>query len=355
MFAYYYCNTTNVMHTRMLMTSQDYNTIDITDVKLFTIENSILSCDISNLGATITSLRVLDRDQKVRDIVLGFDNAADYLDNRFYFGSTIGRYANRISNGTFTIDGKTYTLDTNENGNTLHGGPNGFHKALWTVDSIAHNAITLSYTDPAGNNGFPGTVNTTLTLSLTDNSLVFDYRAITDEPTHISLTNHSYFNLNGEGNKDITNHTVKIYSCHYTETDENNTPTGNIVNGCNSFYDLSNGICVEYKLHKYAGMEYDINYVFEPARKPKEVCCAYSPLSGIKMEMETTEPGLQWCSGSHLLPIQGKSGRMYDKYSGFCFEPQQLPDAPNHRNFPSSLIQPGEEYTQKTVISFSTV
>lgn len=329
--------------------------LNLTGITSYTLDNGIISCDITNLGAAISSIRVKDRDGKTRDIVLGFDKTSDYLDNRYYLGVIVGRYANRIGGASFTLEGEKYTLSCNENGNTLHGGKNGFNSVIWETKNQNRDSLTLCYTDPEGNNGFPGTVTTEFSLRLEANSLIFEYDAVSDAPTHISLTNHSYFNLNGAGNGDIRNHLITIDSALYTEVDENYIPTGKIIDGTDSFYDLRKGAFVEHMFKDYPDMEYDINYVFTRTRKPKKICSAYSPQSGIMMELETTEPGLQWCGGSHLKEVKGKKGAIYNSHAGFCFEPQNFPDAPNQTHFPSSLIEAGEHYRQITALTFTAV
>jgi aldose 1-epimerase len=325
------------------------------EVILYTIENSQISCDIMNYGATVTSIRIPDKNGITRDIVLGFDNFDMYLTDHPCIGVTIGRYANRIKDGSFVIDGKTYTLTQNEKGNTLHSGENGFDVSVWELIRGNETSITLAHFDKDGNDGFPGNLTTVLTISVEENSIKFEYKAETDFPTHVSFTNHSYFNLNGEGSGTILDHIYSVNSTRYTEVDEELIPTGKLLDTKDSFYDLREQKSLRSKMQQFPGMDYDINYDLGNDGVLKKAATAYSETSGIMLELETTEPGLQFCSGSHIKPITGKSGVIYQKYNGFCVEPQHFPDSPNNPHFPSTLLRPNETYRHKTVLSFSTV
>ncbi|MFW6366682.1 MAG: aldose epimerase family protein [Spirochaetota bacterium] len=337
------------------MNSKRFGTLNGQDVTLYTLNNGILSCDVTDYGATITSLRVRDRNNAVRDIVLGYDTLEEYVSGNSFFGATIGRYSNRISGGTFSIDGKEYHVTQNENGNTLHSGSHGFDRSVWTTESATTHSVTLVHVDPDGNDGFPGAVTARLTVTLIDNSIIFEYAAITDAPTHISLTNHSYFNLNGAGGNDITDHIFSVSSDGYTEVDESNIPTGRIVPVAGTFFDLRNETLLSERLAEYPGRDFDINYVLQRTVRPTNACSAHSRETGIRMTLSTTEPGVQFYSGAYINGVSGKSGSVYGKHAGFCFEPQHYPDTPNRPSFPSTLIRPNEHYSQKSVLEFSTV
>lgn len=337
------------------MKSKYFGTLDNDDVTLYTIENDSVSCDITDYGATLTSLRVKDTDSAYRDIILGYDTLEGYLNGSSFFGATIGRYANRIGGASFTIGGNRYQLTANEGDNTLHAGNNGFDKALWKVVQSSTHSITLEHTDDNGNDGFPGTIQTMLTISIIENSLIFEYDAVSDLPTHISLTNHAYYNLDGAGEGDVTGHLFSITADSYTDVDDKNIPTGKTPDVTGSFYDLRDETVLSERKKEYPEKFFDINYCLEKRSRPAHVCSAYSPNSGIRMDLATTEPGVQFYTGAKIGAEQGKNGQIYGAHAGFCFEPQHWPDTPNNPSFPSTLIQPNEHYSQKSILTFSTV
>jgi aldose 1-epimerase len=340
-------------------------TKDGTPVQLYTLTNAQgMKATISNYGGTITTLRVPDRNGKVADVVLGFDSIDGYLTRHPYFGCIVGRYANRIAKGTFTLEGKKYTLAKNNGENHLHGGLKGFDAQVWQAEEIKTDrgpALKLTYTSPDGEEGYPGTMKAAVTYTLTaENELRIDYHAATDKPTVLNLTNHSYFNLAGQGSGDILQHEVLLNADRFTPVDSTLIPTGELRPVAGTPMDfrastpIGKRIDADDEQIRY-GKGYDHNWVLN--KKPDELALAarvYEPTSGRVLEVLTTEPGVQLYCGNFLDgTVVGKGGKAYKHRYGFCLETQHFPDSPNQPNFPSTVLRPGQEFKSTTVFKFS--
>jgi aldose 1-epimerase len=337
-------------------------TADGAAVELFTLRNDHgVEVTIINYGAIITSIRTPDRHGQFADIVLGFDDLKGYTDNPRFFGAVPGRYANRIAKGRFTIDGKTYQLATNNGANHLHGGVKGFDKVVWTAEPFERDGsagLTLRYTSRDGEEGYPGTLNATVTYTLTPrDELIAEYRATTDQATHVNLTQHSYFNLAGEGNGTVTHHQLMIDADRYTPVDEGLIPTGELAPVAGTPFDFRRAVEIGARIDAddeqiRRGSGYDHNFVLNGGRGLHLAARVVEPASGRTLVVETTEPGVQFYSGNRVVKTTGKSGHLYDPRSGFCLETQHFPDSPNKPNFPSTLLRPGATYATRTVFTF---
>lgn len=327
-----------------------------------------VSVRIIALGAAIQSLRVPDRSGTAVDIVLGHSSAAEYLAKPQYFGATVGRYANRIAGGKFSLDGKQYTLETNDGRNHLHGGVRGFDKVVWKIESIAAGPVAkavLTYVSPDGEGGYPGTLQVTATYSLNErNELLVEYRARTDKPTIVNITNHSYFNLAGEGgNSDVMGHHLTLFADHYTPVDETLIPSGGRHAVKNTPFDFRQPRAIGERIRDGSnpqlriGRGYDHNYVVNGAPGTlRPAARLYDPKSGRVLELLATAPGVQFYSGNFLDATSiGKSGRIYRQGDGLCLEPQVFPDTPNRPQFPSARLDPGKEYLNAMMFRFATV
>lgn len=299
-------------------------------------------------GGAITSLFVPDRNGAFGDIVLGFDTLEDYTSNPRYFGALIGRHGNRIAQGRFTLDGVEYQLPQNNGANHLHGGFRGFDKRVWTATEDG-DVLRLSYFSKNGEEGYPGNVEAAVDFSLTDNELRLDYHAVTDKDTIVNLTNHSYFNLKGDGT--ILDHELTLHADHFTPVSADLIPTGEIAPVSNTPMDFRNGRAIGSEISSISG--YDHNFVLN--NRDESAVRLYERVSGRVLEILTTQPGMQFYSGNFLDgSFIGKNGIKYVKYAGLCLEPQHFPDAPNHANFPSTVLRAGDEYRQTTVYRFLT-
>jgi aldose 1-epimerase len=303
------------------------------------------------------NLLVPDRAGKLDDVALGFESVAPYFTQTAYFGATIGRYGNRIAKGSFTLDGKTYQLPQNNGVNSLHGGTTGFDKQLWKVDRKESSppSITFSRVSPDGEDGYPGTLNVNVTFTLTEkNQLRISYRATTDKPTIINLTNHTYYNLAGAGNGTILDHVVTLHADAFTPVDSTLIPTGIIQKVAGTPWDFRTAKPIGKDIKAVGGnpVGYDHNFVLEKgASWAAEV---YEPTSGRLMKVVTDQPGIQFYTGNFLDgTLTGKGGKVYPQYGAFCLETQHFPDSPNHSNFPSTVLKPGQVYKTTTVYSFS--
>jgi aldose 1-epimerase len=319
---------------------------------------------ITPFGGKLISLWVPDRNGKLADVVLGYDSAEQYVQGNPYFGAMIGRYGNRIAKGKFILDGKTFQLATNNGANALHGGPRGFHNVLWQKDTTDINSASmiLTYVSNDGEEGYPGTLNVRVTYTLTDdNELMIDYEATTDATTIVNLTHHSFFNLAGAGNGDILNHELMINADRFTPVDSGLIPTGElrVVNG--TPFDFTNPTKIGARINDLDeqlknGKGYDHNWVL--IKSGYELALAATvkePISGRIMEVWTTEPGLQFYSGNFLDGTDiGKGGKKYKFRTALCLEAQHFPDSPNQPNFPSTILKPGEVYSQKTIYKFKS-
>lgn len=322
----------------------------------YTITNSNnFSVSIITYGATITKLFTKDKYQNLGDIVLGFKDLDGYLQkNNRYFGATIGRYANRISNSKIIINDITYHLYNNNKGASLHGGHIGFDKVIWKLNDSTDNSIILNYLSKDTEEGYPGNLNIYIKYLLNNNDeLVIEYLANTDKPTFINLTNHTYFNLNPEKFESIKNHELTIFADKYVEIDNNLLPTGRILN-VNNKYNFTQASNLNNLFNM--GYEYDncwvVNGIYNHL---KHACILYHPISGRRMDIFSTKPGLQFYTGNFLNGnyINTKNNDSYIKQSGLCLEPQFFPDSPNFKNFPNSLINPNETYLHKSIYKFS--
>jgi aldose 1-epimerase len=332
-------------------------------VELYTLRNDNgIETTITNLGGRIVTLKTPDRHGKFEDIVLGFDTLAPYLVKNPFFGAIAGRFANRIANGEFVLDGHTYTLLKNNGPNALHGGAFGFDKVLWTAQEM-NSSLKLTYISKDGEEGYPGTLTATVIYTLgEDNSLTIAYHATTDKKTVLNLTNHSYFNLAGHAHGSIADHVVTIYADHMTPVNANLIPTGELRPVKGTPFDFLTPHVVGERIDstdeqmKY-GDGYDHNFVLNHSgTEPALAAHVTDPTSGRAMEVLTTQPGMQFYTGNHLpAKINGKNGAVYGYRSGLCFETQHFPDSPNQPEFPSSELKPGEEYHQVTIFKFSVV
>ncbi|MXX98043.1 MAG: galactose mutarotase [Rhodothermaceae bacterium] len=333
------------------------------EVERFRLQNTAgAEASIITYGATLVSLATPDRDGLIEDIVLGYDSLAGYLEANPYFGSIVGRYANRIAEGAFTLDGETYTLARNNGPNHLHGGVKGFDKANWEVEQIIEDTnqvgVSLNYVSTDGEEGYPGTLEVRVTYLLTeDNRLIVDYEATTDKATPVNLTQHAYFNLAGEGS--VADHHLTLAASHYTPVDSTLIPTGEIFSVEGTAFDFRGGKRIGEQIDDddqqllYGG-GYDHNFVLD--RVSGDLILAATVLeseSGRILEVHTTKPGMQFYTGNFLDgSITGKNGVQYGRRSGFCLETQYYPDSPNQPNFPSSILRPGEVYQTQTVFAF---
>lgn len=314
-------------------------------------------------GGVILALRVPDRAGRVDDVVLGYDDLDAYTTDSRYLGAIVGRYANRIARGRFVLDGRAYQLAINDPPNHLHGGRRGFDKALWTAQDTStatESAVTLAYTSPSGEEAYPGALSASVRYALDDaGALRVEYRATTDAPTIVSLTQHSYFNLAGAGRGDILGHDLTIHADKFTPVDEDLIPTGRLEGVAGTPFDFREpariGSRIEAADPQLArGLGYDHNFVVRRTA-PGLVHAARlaEPASGRLLDVHTTEPGMQFYSGNHLDDsVRGKGGRPYPARSGLSLETQQFPDAPNHPEFPCATLRPGQEYRSTTVFTF---
>jgi aldose 1-epimerase len=334
-------------------------------VDLYTLTNShCMEVKIITYGGIVQSLSVPDRDGDVTNVALGFDNLQDYVENNSpYFGAIIGRYANRIAGGEFTLDGVTYELPQNNGPNTLHGGLEGFDKKIWDASDFSKGdtvGLVLTYTSPDGEEGFPGTLDVEVTYTLTEhNELRMDYHAITDEPTVVNLTNHSYFNLRGEGTGTIYDHELELNANRYTPVDETLIPTGKLASVAGTPFDFRNPRAIGARIRDdheqiVIGQGYDHNFVLDRNGAGLKLAArAEDPDSGRVLEILTTEPGVQFYSGNFLDgTLVGTSGHVYRQSDGFALETQHFPDSPNQPKFPSTVLRPGEEFDSTTVFRF---
>lgn len=329
-------------------------------VDLYTLTNKNgLVARITNYGGTLTELHVPDKNGQNGNIVLGFATLEPYVAGHPFFGSTTGRVANRIARGKFKIDGKEYTVATNNGPNHLHGGPNGFDKQLWDAEQIESRsgpALKLQYVSPDGDQGYPGTLTTTVIYTLTNNDeLKIDYKATTNKPTIVNLTNHSYFNLAGDGNGDILDHELMINADKYTVFDSTQIPTGEIKSVEGTPLDFRKPTPIGQRIAQVEGGGYDHNFVLNGKTGDMKLCARVrDPKSGRVMEIRTTEPGVQLYTANGLNgSITGTSGKPYPKYGAFCLETQHYPDSVNHPEFPTVVLRPGQTYKTTTVHKFT--
>ena len=333
-------------------------TPDGTAVERYTLTNGRVTAKVLTYGGIVSELHVPDRDGKPGDVVLGFDTLDGYLKGHPYFGATVGRFANRIAGGKFSLDGKDYTLAVNNGPNTLHGGLKGFDKAVWKVEKSTDSSLTLSYLSKDGEEGYPGNLTVHVTFTVTkDDALRLDYKATTDKPTPLNLTNHSYFNLAGPAAGAILDHVAQIEADSYTPVDDNLIPTGKIapVRGTPLDFTKPTAIGARFSELKAEPIGYDHNYVLRGHGELTALAARVrDPKSGRILELHTTEPGVQLYTGNFLDgTITGKGGVAYKKNMAFCLETQHYPDSVHHPEFPSTILKPGATYTQTTIYKFS--
>jgi aldose 1-epimerase len=342
-------------------------TADGTEVDLYTLTNSLgMQASITNYGGIVVTLKVPDRDGNLGDVVLGYDTLDEYLAGSPYFGALIGRYGNRIAKGRFTLDGQQYVLARNNNENHLHGGIKGFDKVVWDARGMIDDrglTLVLDYTSADGEEGYPGKLSVTVTyiLPADENLLRIQYRAATDKPTVVNLTNHSYFNLAGQGEGDVLAHELRINADRFTPVDEGLIPTGELRPVAGTPFDFNEPTAIGKRIGaedeqlKFGG-GYDHNWVLNRSDRPLTLAATvYEPTSGRLMQVLTSEPGIQFYSGNFLDGSNvGKGGKVYQHRYGFCLETQHFPDSPNKPEFPSVVLKPGQEYSSVTVYRFST-
>lgn len=335
-----------------------------TSLYTLTNANGVEVC-ITNFGGRIVSIMVPDNKGEFKDVVLGFDNIQDYINVPSDFGASIGRYANRIAQGRFAIDGVEYDLPKNNFGHCLHGGPQGWQYQVYEVENVTENQIVLRMDSPAGDQQFPGAVTAWTTYTLTDdNAVEISYKAVTDAPTIINMTNHSYFNLGGDPTATVCEDVLWVNSTHFTPVDDTYMTTGEIVEVAGTpmdFYTEPKAVgrdinCTDY-VQIANGNGYDHNWVLATAGNMEEKAVElYSPASGIKLTVYTDEPGIQVYSGNFLDgTVTGKKDIVYNQRTGICLETQHYPDSPNKAEWPSVVLRPGETYTSNCTFAFSTV
>jgi aldose 1-epimerase len=340
------------------LTRSPYGTTGGREITQFTLTNAGgMSVSVIDYGATVTKILVPGRNGEPGDVVLGFDSLGGYLrKDDPYFGCIAGRYANRIAGAKFTLDGKTYTLAANNNGNSLHGGLKGFDKVIWDAAPLAAgDGVKFTYTSADGDEGYPGTLRVEVTYTLTaDNGLNLEYSATTDRATPVNLTHHSYFNLSAGAEPTILDHELMLAAGRYTEVNDVLIPTGRLPEVKGTPMDFTAPMKVGARIGEVAG-GYDHNWVLnDPGNLAKPAATLYDSASGRFMEVFTTEPGIQFYAGNFLDgTLPGKGGRFYQKHGGLCLEAQHFPDSPHQPSFPNTILRPGETYRQTTIYKFS--
>jgi len=346
------------------VTSQPFGKLpDGTPVEIYTLADGQYEARIATYGGVVVSLKAPDRKGKPADVVLGFDDVDGYVANfngpsDAFFGALIGRYANRIAHGSFTLDGQKYSLPLNNGENTLHGGPHGFNNQVWKAKPIA-DGVELTYLSKDGEAGFPGSLTATVRYSLVKGNLRIEYSATTDKNTVVNLTNHSYFNLAGEG--DILKQELTLHASRFTPVDAGLIPTGELKSVESTPFDFRKGTAVGARINANdeqlrLGRGYDHNWVLDSGGgKLTEAAEVYDPGSGRVLKVLTDQPGIQFYSGNFLDgSVKGKGGKPYELRSALCLETQHFPDSPNHPAFPTTELKPGDRYHAVTIYRFST-
>lgn len=340
---------------------EKFGNSDGKQIDLLTIRNpNGLQANVTNYGATLVSLNTPDKLGNLDNVVLGYETLDDYKKNAPYLGCSVGRFANRIAKGTFTLEGKTYQLACNNHGNHLHGGDKGFDKVVWDYHELSDSCIRFNYFSPDGEEGYPGNLKVSVQYCLTeDNALELSYEATADKKTIINLTHHSYFNLKGHGN--ILEHELSINADAYTPVHPDSIPTGEIRNVKNSPFDFRTKTKVSQNIHandeqlKFS-QGYDHNFVLNSKTNSlSKAAELYEETTGRTMEVWTTEPGIQFYTGNFLDgTITGHNGRIFQKYCALCLETQHFPDSPNQSHFPSTELEAGETFRSTTAYKFKT-
>ena len=334
------------------------------EVEAFTLRAGGMEARVGAYGGALLSLRVPDRAGRPGDVVLGFDRLEEYVADQAYFGVVIGRYANRIGGARFRLDGQEHVLPANDGANHLHGGPGGFHKALWDAEPFREEGTTgvrLSRVSPDGEQGYPGTLHARVTYRLTPaHELVVDYAATADRATPVCLTQHTYFNLSADPAQDVLRHELQLFAERFTPVDGGLIPTGELAPVEGTVFDFRAPERIGARIEApdpllRQGRGYDHNFVLGHAPGTLGLAArVHEPRSGRVLEVETTEPGMQFYSGNYLDgSVRGKGGAAYGYRSGFCLEPQHFPDSPNQPSFPGCILRPGERYASRTVYRFS--
>jgi aldose 1-epimerase len=362
-FGGFFALVSMTVEAKTKVTNQPFGKMpDGTAVEIYTLSDGPYEARIATYGGVVVSLKVPDRAGKIADVVLGFDNLDGYVANfngpsDAFFGALIGRYANRIAHGSFTLDGQKYSLPRNNGENTLHGGPHGFNNVVWKAKPIA-NGVELTYLSKDGEEGFPGNLTAVVRYTLLKGDLRIEYSATTDKDTVINLTNHSYFNLAGQGT--ILDHQLTLHASRFTPVDAGLIPTGELKPVESTPFDFRQATAVGARIgaddeQLHLGHGYDHNWVLDSGGgKLAEAAEVYDPSSGRVLKVLTDQPGIQFYSGNFLDgSIKGKGGKPLEFRSALCLETQHFPDSPNHPDFPSTELKPGERYRTVTVYSFS--
>lgn len=333
-----------------------------TALYVLTNDNGMEVC-ITNYGGRIVSVMVPDKDNRMTDVVLGYDNIGDYVASSGNFGALIGRYGNRIANGRFTLDSVAYQLPQNNNGHCLHGGPQGFHTRMWDAVQPDDKTLELTYLSKDGEAGFPGNLSVKVVYTLTDdNAIDLRYEATTDKPTVVNLTNHSYFNLSGVAGSQILDHMIMINADRYTPVDSTLIPISELAPVDSTPMDLRRLIAIGSKINEpfdqlEKGRGFDHNWVLNTGGDVSKLAAkAVSPVSGIALEVYTNEPGVQFYAGNFMNGSdKGKFGIIYPHRGALCLETQHYPDSPNQPEFPSTILRPGENYLSRCIYRFTTI
>jgi aldose 1-epimerase len=345
----------------MTITKTDYINASGEPISLFELKNQIgTTIKITNAGATITSIKTIDKNSKFDEITLGFNDPTQYLSEKYlsncpYFGTTAGRFANRISKGKFKLDGQEFTLDTNNGNNHLHGGKTGFHSKLWQAQITGegeHQKLDLTLESPDMDEGYPGNLRTTVSFHLTNqNELIIEYFASSDKATPVNLTNHTYFNLNGH-NENILNHEVIIFADGYTENVDD-IPTGTVIPVNDTPYDFSTFTKIGERVNELTKNAYDHNFVLNQEEGIlARAAMVHDLQSGRILEVFTTMPGMQFYTGYYLDGSFNRSGKPFNQFDGFCMETQYFPDSPNKPHFPNCIATPDKPFKHTTVFKF---
>jgi len=352
-------DSSNKNENKVGITERPFGNTDGKDITEYTLTNANgMQLSIINYGGTITRLTAPDKNGKFGDVVLGYDSLSGYLQRgNPYFGALIGRYGNRIGKATFTLDGKTYNMDKNDGANSLHGGNKGYDKVVWTAEKQGDNSLKLTYHSKDGEGGYPGNLDVTVVYTLqADNAVKIDYTATTDKATPVNLTNHAYYNLSAGTDSTILNNEIQINADKYTPVDAGLIPTGELADVKGTPFDFTSSKPIGRDIAQVKG-GYDHNWVLNKKGTTLEkIVTLYHPTSGRVMEVYTTEPGVQFYTGNFLNGrlAHTKGSAKYVKNAALCLETQHFPDSPNHPNFPSTILKPGETYKSTTVYKFST-